>query len=267
MVAPETSTFIPASLGHSCSNILLLGGTGTALTLTQELLQQGYQLTYSIAGLVRQPDLPCQVISGGFTQFGGMAQLVRSQRINLIIDATHPYAVQISHNAVTTASKCGIPCWRLQRPCWEQQNGDNWQTFQDWETLTGHLMAYRRVFLSHGQLSRQQLEILSRIRTPDQQFIIRTAAPITLDLPKWIQPLEMIGPFDFQDELALLQDLAIEAIVSKNSGSSATYGKIQAARELGVPVLMLQRPELPVVTQEFFSRRELLAALGWEVRF
>ncbi|PIE00142.1 MAG: cobalt-precorrin-6A reductase [Thiothrix nivea] len=257
----EVPPIIPANAHYHVSNILLLGGTGTALTLAQELSQQGYQLTYSIAGLVRQPDLPCQVISGGFTQFGGMAQFVRSQRISLIIDATHPYAVQISHSAATTASECGIPCWRLQRPCWEQQTGDNWQTFQDWETLTGHLMAYRRVFLSHGQLSRQQLEILSRIRTSDQQFIIRTAAPIALNLPEWIQPLAAIGPFDFQDELALLQGLAIEAIVSKNSGGSATYGKIQAARELRVPVLMLQRPELPVVTQEFFSREELFVKL------
>ncbi len=259
MIPPETSIFIPASPRHFCSNILLLGGTGTALTLAQELSQQGYQLTYSITGLVRQPDLPCQVISGGFTQFGGMAQLVRSQRITLIIDATHPYAVQISHNAATTASKCDIPCWRLQRPCWEQQREDNWHTFQDWGTLIEQLTAYRRVFLSHGQPSRQQLETLSHVRTHDQQFIIRTAAPITLDLPKWIQPLAAIGPFNFQDELALLQSLAIEAIVSKNSGGSATYGKIQAARKLGVPVLMLQRPELPVVTQEFFSREELLA--------
>lgn len=251
-----------AWLHNPGADILLLGGTGNALKLAQELINHGYPITYSIAGLVRQPRLPCKIITGGFTQYGGMTDFAHTHHINLIIDATHPYAAQISQNAATTARECGIPCWRLQRPAWEPQAGDCWQFFSNWRTLADHLLPYRCIFLSHGRLSQQQLNALSGIRAPNQQFTIRTAVPITLDLPEWVQPLEAIGPFRFEGELELLQRLGIDSVVSKNSGGAATYGKIQAARELGIPVLMLQRPDSVPVAREFANASDLLAALA-----
>ncbi len=247
-------------MADSAEHILLLGGTGQALKLARNLLKRGYAVTYSIAGLVRQPDLPCTVISGGFAQFGGMPNFIRSQRISLIIDATHPYAAQISTHAVDAARAFDIPCWRLQRPAW-QAHGDDWAEFADWEDLLTTLHAYERVFLSHGQISSQQLAQLITYRQPGQRFYLRIAAKPNLDLPDWIKPIQAIGPFNDADELVLFRRLQIDALVSKNSGGEMTVAKLNAARVLSMPVLFLRRPELPAATCEFVGEKSLLTAL------
>ncbi|MGB1258027.1 MAG: precorrin-6A/cobalt-precorrin-6A reductase [Thiolinea sp.] len=238
-----------------------MGGTGQALQLAQKLLQQGHSLIYSIAGLVRQPDLPCPIISGGFTQFGGMAAFIRARKIGLIIDATHPYAAQISQHAVTAAQDCGIPCWRLQRPAWQAVDGDNWSEFVDWEDLLPALHGYERVFLSQGRLSAQQLNALIQHRRPGQQYYLRTAVKPVLDLPDWIESIQAIGPFSDADELALFRQLKIDALVSKNSGGEMTVAKLRTARELGVPVLFLRRPGLPEADKAFIEENDLLDGL------
>ncbi len=244
--------------------LLLLGGTGPALQLARVLSVRGYNLIYSIAGRVRQPDLACTVLSGGFTSFGGMAQFVREHKVRLIIDATHPYAAQISQQAALAAEACRLPCWRLQRPAWQAVDGDRWSEFAAWDALLLALRPYSRVFLSQGQLSTQQLAQLSAQRQPGQQFYLRTARPTALALPPWISPLQAIGPFAYAAEKTLLQRLGIDVLVSKNSGGDMTAGKLRAARELGIAVLLLQRPTLPPVARVFSERDELVLALTEE---
>lgn len=249
-------------------NILLLGGTGDAVALARMLIdqeseqRQSHQLTYSIAGLVRQPDLNCKVISGGFSQFGSMADYIRAEQITLVLDATHPYAQQISCHAIDAARACNIPCWRLQRPVWQREVGDHWLELPSWNILYPILQDYKRVFLTQGRLSQEQLVQLESIRKQDQWFYLRTAIPPDLELPHWIEPITAIGPFSYEDELQQFRHLKIDVMVSKNSGGTSMAGKLRAARDLGVHVLMLQRPELPEATREFIQADDMLAAIN-----
>ncbi len=241
---------------------LLLGGTGLAKQLAHRLLEQGHRLTYSVAGLVRRPDLNCQVISGGFSQFGGMAHYLRTEGISHVLDATHPYAAQISRNALEATEQCRIPYGRLQRPAWLQTEGDHWLNFADWEQLLPALQHHQHIFLSQGRLSTKQLQQLTDTRQTGQQFYLRTAIAPGIDLPDWIKSLTAIGPFAYQDELDLFQRLNINLLVSKNSGGDMTYGKIQAARQLEIPVLMLERPPLPEAIPVFYRIDDVLNSLS-----
>lgn len=244
-------------------HILLLGGTGLAIPLAHRLIEQDYQLTYSIAGLVRQPDLTCRVISGGFSQLGGMATYIRAEGISRVVDATHPYATQISHHAMQATKQCDIPYWRLQRPPWPKCDTDNWLEFPDWTQLLPALQTYQTVFLSHGRLSAEHLEQLAAIRQQGQRFYLRTAIPPTIALPSWLHSITAIWLFTYQDELSLFSRLGVDLLVSKNSGGEMTYAKIQAARQLKIPVLMLQRPALTGAGITTFQQTDdVLAALS-----
>lgn len=232
------------------------------MQLAQRLIAQQQRLTYSIAGLVRQPDLACPIISGGFSQFGGMARYIEAEGISRVLDATHPYATQISQHALAATSECGIPYWRLQHTSWQADEDDHWQSFLDWEHLLPVLKAYRHIFLSHGRIDAEQLAQLAAIRKTGQRFYLRTAIKPSIDLPDWLESRIAIGPFSYQDELSLFQRLGIDLLVSKNSGGEMTYGKIQAARDLQMPVFMLQRPTQPDTSPVFHHVDELLTALS-----
>ena len=99
-------------------NLLLLGGTAEAKQLARDLQQQGIALIYSLVGLVRQPQLDCRVISGGFSARGGLRRFIEDEAVDAILDVTHPYAQRMSDHAVEVARQCGIPIWRYQRPPW-----------------------------------------------------------------------------------------------------------------------------------------------------
>ena len=236
-------------------NLLLLGGTSDARKVVKALDVKGLldrvHVIYSVAGLVRIPELPCTVISGGFTQFGGLKQYLMDQQIDLLLDVTHPFAEQMSTTAVNAARDLGIPCWRFHREAWQSQPGDQWKLFYDWDALLKKSKAYKSLFLTAGQLSQSIIDELTEQAKLGQQQVLRTAAPPQAKLPESMAWVKAIGPFKHDDELAALKEHNVDLLISKNSGGKATEAKLSAARELGIEVFMLERPSLPEADQLF----------------
>ena len=233
--------------------ILLLGGVTEALAIARTL---GPEHIYSLAGVGRVPtDLTCQVRVGGYGGYEGLAQFVRDERISLILDATHPYAAQISHNAALAAKVCGVPCWALRRPAWQPQASDDWREVSDWAELIEALKPFKRPLFTLG---REPLQHLDEI--PADQFWTLRA----LDVYPGNERCEVIGargPFLIEDERALFERRGIDVLISKNSGSTATEPKLEVARERGVPVLVLKRPVLAAVDREFTAVSAVLQAI------
>lgn len=233
--------------------ILLLGGVTEALAIARTL---GPAHIYSLAGVGRVPtDLTCQVRVGGYGGAEGLAQFVRDERISLILDSTHPYAAQISHNAARAAQLCAVPCWALRRPAWQPQAGNDWREVSDWAELSEALKPFKRPLFTLG---REPLQHLDEI--PADQFWTLRA----LDVYPGNERCEVIGargPFLIEDERALFERRRIDVLISKNSGSTATEPKLEVARERGVPVLVLKRPVLAAVDQEFTTVAAVLQAI------
>jgi len=234
--------------------ILLLGGVTEALAIARQL---GPEHVYSLAGIGRVPqDLACQVRVGGYGGAEGLAAYLHEAGISLLVDATHPYAAQISRNAASAARMAGIPCWALHRPAWQAQPGDDWREVDDWAALMEALAPFERPLFTLG---REPLQHLDEI--PPRQFWTLRA----LEACPGNERCEVIGargPFRIEDERGLFERRAIDVLVSKNSGSVATEPKLEVARERGVPVLILKRPVLPAVDRVFASAEELTAALA-----
>lgn len=234
--------------------ILLLGGVTEALAIARTL---GPEHTYSLAGVGRVPtDLTCQVRVGGYGGAEGLAQFIRDQGISLLLDATHPYAAQISQNAAHAARACGVPCWALRRPAWQPRHGDDWREVADWAELIQALKPFHRPLFTLG---REPLQHLHEI-PPEQFWTLRA-----LDVYPGNERCEVIGargPFHIDGERALFERRQIDVLVSKNSGSTATEPKLEVARERGVPVLVLRRPVLAGVDREFWTLDEMLSALS-----
>ena len=234
--------------------ILLLGGVTEALAIARTL---GPEHIYSLAGVGRVPtDLTCQVRVGGYGGFEGLAQFVRDEQISLILDATHPYAAQISHNAAQAARLCGVPCWALRRPAWQPQAADDWREVGDWAELIDALKPFKRPLFTLG---REPLQHLDEI--PQEQFWTLRA----LEVYPGNERCEVIGargPFLIEDERALFDRQRIDVLISKNSGSTATEPKLEVARERGVPVLVLRRPVLAAADREFTTVAAVLKAIS-----
>ena len=234
--------------------ILLLGGVTEALAIARQL---GPEHVYSLAGIGRVPqDLACQVRVGGYGGAEGLANYLREAGITLLIDATHPYAAQISRNAAAAARAVGIPCWALRRPAWQALPGDDWREVEDWAGLIDALKPFRRPLFTLGREPLQHLEEIP----PGQFWTLRA-----LQACPGNERCEVIGargPFQLEDEQALFARRQIDVLVSKNSGSVATEPKLEVARALGVPVLILKRPVLPGVDREYLSLQALLGALA-----
>ena len=257
--------------------LLLLGGTADARKVTRELDEQGLlqtssgsgngiKLVYSIAGLVRMPQVPCEVISGGFSQYGGLQVYIEENGIDGILDVTHPFAEKMSNTAVAAARHSNIPCWRFHRPAWTKQADDCWQLFDGWQELIPALVGKKSVLLTAGQLDQSLIDQLVEqakvtcIEGESQQLILRTAAPPRAELPDSITWIKALGPFKEADELALFKEYQVDVVVSKNSGGEATEAKLAAARKLGVEVMMLQRPTFDAADQQFST---VLDCVDW----
>ncbi|MBI6555739.1 cobalt-precorrin-6A reductase [Pseudomonas sp. LY-1] len=234
--------------------ILLLGGVTEALAIARTL---GPEHIYSLAGVGRVPtDLTCQVRVGGYGGVEGLAQFVRDEHIGLILDATHPYAAQISQNAAQAARLCGVPCWALRRPAWRPQAGDDWREVADWAELIEALKPFKRPLFTLG---REPLQHLDEI--PQEQFWTLRA----LEVYPGNERCEVIGargPFLIENERALFERQKIDVLISKNSGSTATEPKLEVARERGVPVLVLRRPVLAAADREFTTVAAVLQAIS-----
>ena len=241
--------------------VLILGGTGEAAQLAaQAAVLPGVEVITSLAGRTRRPVTPSgQVRIGGFGGDAGLVDYIRAQHIDLLIDATHPFAVHISFNATTASRACGLPHLLLLRPAWEPVAGDRWLAVESITAAVSILPSVaQRVFLTIG---RQDLAAFAPLT--DLWFLMRMIDPPTPDTP--VPPGTLVlerGPFTLEDERELLQTYAIEAIVSKNSGGDATYAKMIAARELAIPVVMVQRPAIPEGEQV----TDVEEALAWLAR-
>ncbi len=221
--------------------MLVLGGTGEARELASTLAARpGVCVTLSLAGRTRAPVLPaCAVRVGGFGGAAGLADWLRSEAVAVVVDATHPFARAISGNADRAAAAAGVPLVVLERPRWEAAPGDRWTRVADMAGAAAALgTAPRRVFLAVGRQ-----EIGAFRAAAQHHYLVRSieaAAPG--DMPPDAEALLARGPFSEADERALLSGRRIEVLVAKNSGGAATWGKIAAARALGLPVVMIDRP-------------------------
>ncbi len=226
--------------------ILILGGTTEARGLAERLARRAdLDITLSLAGRTMSPAaLPVPVRSGGFGGTAGLADYLLRERVDALIDATHPYAHIISANAAAAASKTNVPFVALRRPPWVRVNGDSWIEVDDVRAAADALGGEsRRVFVALG---RNELAPLAS--APQHDYLIRSVDPVVPPLPlPHARYVTGRGPFGEADDRALLTAHRIEAVVAKNSGGSATYGKIAAARALGLDVIMLRRPTLPDV--------------------
>lgn len=235
------------------TRILLLGGTGDALRMARTL-PAGH--VYSLAGLGRTPvDLACEVRVGGFGGAHGLARYLRDEAVTLLVDATHPYAAQISANARAASALAGVPYWALRRPAWVPQAGDDWRGVDDWAGIVTALHGFRRPLFALG---REPLAHLDEV--PARQFwTIRCLDP--RDGNARARVIDARGPFSLEGERALFAQHAFDVVVSKNSGGSATEAKLQVARERGIAVVMVKRPALPPADRAFDDVPALIAAL------
>ncbi|WP_170387424.1 cobalt-precorrin-6A reductase [Ruegeria atlantica] len=228
------------------THLLILGGTTEANALAKAVAEQGIPATYSYAGRVDSPrPQPVPVRVGGYGGADGFARYLRDHAITHVVDATHPFAAQMSRNAVSASREAGVPLAALTRPQWEAQEGDRWLHVPDIEGAVAALSGpAQRVFLAVG---RMHLEDFAA--QPQHHYLLRLVdEPDALPLPN-CDVVVARGPFAEADDRALLQRHGIELVVSKNAGGTGARAKLDATRALGIPVLMIDRPALPQRTE------------------
>jgi precorrin-6A/cobalt-precorrin-6A reductase len=219
---------------------LILGGTTEAVQLAEACAEvPELEITTSLAGRTRAPAAPPGALRiGGFGGADGLERYLRAQAIDRLVDATHPFAVRIGQNALQACRATGVPRLRLLRPPWQRRPGDRWIEVDSLAEAARRLPQSARVFLSVGRSN------LGAFVGLPQWFLVRTIEPAERCLAnaRWLAER---GPFRLEDELALLREHAIDAVVTKASGGEATYPKLAAARQLGLPVIMVRRPPPP----------------------
>jgi precorrin-6A/cobalt-precorrin-6A reductase len=219
--------------------ILLLGGTSEARTLAARL-HPDVDVISSLAGRVPDPALPVgEVRIGGFGGFEGMRRWLSESAVDAVVDATHPYAATITAHAAAVCVELGLPHLVLARPAWPR--GGAIVVGTDAEAArTVAAERYSRVFLTTGRSGTRAFADV------DAWFLVRAVtAPDAQTLPLRHQVVLSRGPYQYDDELALLREHRIDALVTKNSGGAMTRAKLDAAAALGIPVVMVDRPPLP----------------------
>lgn len=221
--------------------VLVLGGTSEASALVRALRDNaGISTTLSLAGRTRAvPEQPVPTRIGGFGGIDGLVAYLRDEEIDLLVDATHPFAAQMSRHAREAAKIAGCPLVVVGRRPWAAQDGDDWHEVADMAAAAQALGADpRRVFLTVGRLQLAAFEM-----APQHAYVVRTIEPIdpSLRLPH-LETIEARGPFDVEAEERLIADRHIDVLVTKNSGGAAAWAKLDAARRLRLPVIMVRRP-------------------------
>lgn len=224
-----------------CRRALILGGTGEARALAEMLsAEPRVDAVLSLAGRTsapREQGLPTRV--GGFGGAEGLTRYLVAERIERVVDATHPFAARISANARAACGALGLPLLRLTRAPWRREEGDRWIEAADNAAAAAALGADpRRVFLTIGRLGLGDFLI-----APQHHYSIRTIEPPSAaDLPPDCELIVDRGPFTVESELSLMRAARIDALVTKNSGGDQTYAKIVAARALAIDVVMIAPP-------------------------
>ena len=221
--------------------ILILGGTGEARMLAAELTAAGADVLSSLAGSVREPQPPDgRVRIGGFGGDAGMVSFLRAEGIGAVVDATHPFAAAITASAARAAARAGVPLLMLRRPEWEPD--PSWDAVADIHAAADAVRSWpgESVFLTTG---RRDLEPFA----PDDRhrFLVRTIDPPDGPAPPRITLIRDRGPYTIEGESALMRNHHVGLLVTRNSGGPMTAAKLQAAADLGVRVVMVQRPPLP----------------------
>jgi len=220
--------------------VLVLGGTGEARRLAGELLAAGVAVLSSLAGRVAEPVLPAgEVRIGGFGGPDGLADWLTGHRPRAVVDATHPFAAQITEHAARAAAATGTPLLRLQRPGWTPRPGDTWTFVDSLAEAADAVAAYRSVFVTTG---RQGVAAFAAL---PGRVLVRAVDPPDAPLPAGTTLLLARGPFSVADERTLIREHAVDVVVTKDSGGHMTEAKLTAARELGLPVVLVRRPPLP----------------------
>jgi precorrin-6A/cobalt-precorrin-6A reductase len=222
--------------------VLIMGGTSEASALARLVAAwPRIEATLSLAGRTTKPAAaPIHTRVGGFGGVSALSDYLTRERIEAVIDATHPFAARISRHVSEACASLDIPLLALTRAPWSAVAGDRWIDVADANEAAAALSeAPKRVFLTVGRLS-----LSAFVKAPQHSYLIRT-----IDKPDGLDGLpirELLldrGPFTLEGEEGLMRSMGIEIVVSKNSGGDATYAKIVAARRLGLPVIMIRRPK------------------------
>jgi precorrin-6A/cobalt-precorrin-6A reductase len=224
--------------------VLILGGTGEARALAGALHNRpGFEVISSLAGRVTNPALPVgEVRVGGFGGVAGLVEYLQSAQIDAVVDATHPFAATMSAHAADAAVTTRRPLLALRRAGWTEQHGDAWTRVPDIEaaaTVVASLPA-GCVFVTTGRRD------LAAFAADDRHdYLVRTVDPPAGQLPGRMTLLLDRGPYTVEGEVGLMRRYDVIALVTKDSGGAMTYAKLVAARDRGIPVVMVERPPLP----------------------
>ena len=238
--------------------VLVLGGTGEARALAAVLVARGDDVVSSLAGRVSDPALPVgRVRTGGFGGVDGLAAYIDG-RVDRVVDATHPFAAQITANAVAATAHVGVPFVRLQRPGWSVHPlADSFTWVADVDAARDAAESLgRRPFLTTG---RQQLDAFAS--WDDRYVLVRVVDPPDWDVPVSWEVLRARGPYPYDGEHDLMRSRRVDVLLTKDSGGALTEAKLAAAHDLGVPVVVVRRPPVPEGVRVVASVDDAVAAL------
>ncbi|MFJ6656314.1 cobalt-precorrin-6A reductase [Streptomyces sp. NPDC091377] len=224
-------------------HILVLGGTAEARALATALAARpGVRVTTSLAGRVSRPGpVAGELRVGGFGGAEGLARWLRVHAVDAVVDATHPFAATITAHAARAAADTGLPALALRRPGWRPAPGDHWHPVRTLSAAADLLPTLgHRAFLTTGRLGLAAFAPLT-----DLHFVVRSVEPPEPPMPPHTRVILARGPFTVADESALLREHRIDVLVTKDSGGAATEAKLTAARDAGLPVVVVERPPLP----------------------
>lgn len=219
--------------------VLILGGTGEARALARLLVEKRHwRVISSLAGRVTAPALPVgEVRIGGFGGPEALTTWLRAERVAAVVDATHPFAARISASAAVAAPAARVPLLMLRRPAWTAGPDDRWQRVPDMRAAAAALSSTEGpVLLTTGRGG------LGAFAQLPHRFVIRTVDPPQPPLPPDRVLVLDRGPFNLEGERYLMTTHGIRTLVTKDSGGSMTVAKLEAARALGVDVVMVDRP-------------------------
>jgi precorrin-6A/cobalt-precorrin-6A reductase len=237
--------------------VLVLGGTGEARRLATALVDRGVDVVSSLAGRTAEPLLPPgEVRIGGFGGAEGLAAWLREHPVRAVVDATHPFAATMTRHAAQAAAATGTALLRLQRPGWHERPGDDWRWVDSLEQAAAAVAGFRHVFVTTGRMG------LGAFAGLTQEVLIRSVDPPEPPLPPRTTVVLERGPFTVEEELALMREHGVDVVVTKDSGSHLTEAKLTAARQLGIPVVVVRRPPLPPGVPVVATVEEALQWLG-----
>lgn len=240
----------------------MLGGTTEASEFARRLSDAGIAVVLSLAGRTARPVVPTvDVRVGGFGGIAGLERYLQEAGVTAVIDATHPFAARMAANAAAAATAAAVPRLKLLRPGWSAREGDRWTAWPTPTALAAALPAGARIFLAMGRQ-----DLASFAGRSDCRFLLRTVDPLPAEiLPAGATAILGRGPFTLEDEEDLLRRHEIDLVVSRNAGGTGAAAKLTAARRLGLPVWLVERPAPPpgplaaTVDEAFAWARKLMS--------